>query len=163
MTQASTDKIKTKLLETREKIDRTAKAKVAAEQKLAALRQDERALVTTLVLIGEEIPAPVATATPLTYGTVRGIDAAIQVTTEGEEVSTDEVWARIQAAGLNFVSKNPPNALHTAMSRAPDAFERIAGTRLFRRKRLGKDTDAPPNGEGFRSNGASMHGGLNAN
>jgi hypothetical protein len=164
MGDTSTDKIKDKLAETQEEIAKQMRVKERAEHKLVDLRQQERAILTTLKLIGEAPPESVSSVAeaPLPYGSVRGIDGAIQVTTPGEEVTTEEVARRIRSAGLNFQSKNPPNALHTAMSRAPDAFEKVPGTRLFRRKIPRQEQDAPPSGEGLRSNGAALHGGLNA-
>lgn len=156
-------KILAALQEVRDQLEKLARKRERIDEQIQEARTRERSIQKTLEVIGiEPETPPVGPRQPLAArgAPVRGIEAAMKVVQPGETLTMQEVARRVQAAGLPFESKNPANALATAMARSP-SFERM-GRGRFRRLEPGEDDDeeAPPPRHEAAASGASAHGGL---
>ena len=111
---------------------RTKASKLA--QRIESREADEQAVIRVLELQGQDVPSAAGELVPIRRrrsGGVRAIDAALQVTTPSEEVSKQDVAQRVAIAVEDFRSKNPENALATAMHRS-ELFENLGGGLFLR-------------------------------
>ena len=115
------------LIEIRSELHKNLNKQKRLREKGEKLEKDEQAIIRVLEMLGKDIPESATQTQPRKSArAIRAEDAALRVTVIGEEVNRLEVARRVAEHVAEFSSKNPANALTTAMSRS-SYFESTGG------------------------------------
>lgn len=136
-------KIRRKLEEIATELPRLHERRTKLDREIHELEELRTSLVRTMDAIGEAVPdvGPMAAIPRRRGGWIRAIDAAVQCTQPGEQLSKHELAKRVKEAGIELRSENPANALATAMTRDRRFVQ--SGRGVFRREEESEASTEP--------------------